>query len=171
MAITFSSALLQSQRLQSARNSVRPFQNRTPVDVTGIAGKFGLNVWELSDLDETVSGKLFIDLKNGGTSGFSIGVNAREGYTRKRFTVAHELAHFLLHRDQLDSGIQDDAFYRSKLSSRQEVEANKLAADILMPHHLIKALQAQGVRSVDQLASELEVSVPAMKIRLGIPVE
>ena len=147
---------------------IRPFQATAPVNVTAMAEALGLKVWEMK-LPPKTSGKLFRDKKNGGSSGFSIGVNADEGYVRRRFTVAHEVAHFLLHRDLLGNGIQDDALYRSGLSSREETEANRLAADILMPYRLISKLQAEGKRSVGALAYALEVSSPAMQIRLGIP--
>jgi len=155
--------------MSEARAYIRRFQNTPPVNVREIAENLGLKVWEMSSLPTDVSGKLFLD-ENGGTSGFSIGVNAHEGYFRKRFTVAHELAHFLLHRNLIGNGIQDDALYRSGLSNQVETEANRLAADILMPYSLIERLQKEGVRSVDGLAAKLEVSSPAMKIRLGIPV-
>jgi Zn-dependent peptidase ImmA (M78 family) len=59
--------------------------------------------------------------------------------------------------------------YRSGLSSAEEAEANKLAAQILMPRDLIKELKRSGVKDVEGLADHLQVSVPAMKVRLGIP--
>jgi Zn-dependent peptidase ImmA (M78 family) len=120
-------------------------------------------------LPESVSGKLFLDPKN--ESRFSIGVNASEGYRRKRFTIAHELGHYLLHRDLIQNGVlEDNTLYRSGLSSLEEKEANRLAADILMPHHLIRQLMSRGIENVRDLADAFQVSEPAMNIRLGIPV-
>jgi Zn-dependent peptidase ImmA (M78 family) len=113
------------------------------------------------------------DQINGGPAGYSIIVNAGEPYHRQRFTVAHEIAHFVLHRQQvqmLGNGITDDTFYRSTLSNAQEAEANRFAADVLMPYPLIQQLIATGISSVSQLASALQVSESAMKIRLGIPI-
>ena len=108
---------------------------------------------------------------NGGFSGFSIAVNAGDAYTRKRFTIAHEIAHFILHRDSLESGgLTDDSMYRSGLSSAAEAAANRLAADILMPRSLIGALVKSGIRDPESLANQFQVSLPAMQIRLGIPV-
>jgi Zn-dependent peptidase ImmA (M78 family) len=153
-----------------ARNIIESFQDQAPVNIIGIASGLGIKVWE-DRLGDEISGKLFRDAKNGGASGYSIVVNAPEPLTRKRFTVAHEVAHFLLHRNQLDSdGVTDDTYYRSSLSNAMEAEANRLAADILMPTVLIDHLMAKGIKSVDGLASALKVSVPAMKIRIGIPV-
>jgi hypothetical protein len=144
-------------------------QREAPVDVVKLAQAFQVNVWE-DALGDDISGKLFRDADSGGESGYSIVVNEPESFRRKRFTVAHELAHFLLHRKEVDSGVQDDVYYRSKLSNAMETQANRLAADILMPYSLIKTLQDAGVKDVMGLANRLEVSVAAMSIRLDIPV-
>ena len=146
-------------------------QKKAPVDVIAIANELGLNVWEMQSLPPNVSGKIFRDPLNGGSSGFSIAVNASDNPLRKRFTVAHEIAHFILHRSHLDSGdLVDDAMYRSGLSSAEETQANQLAAQILMPFPLIQELINAGIKDVVALAQAFQVSQPAMKIRLGIPV-
>ncbi|WP_198152587.1 ImmA/IrrE family metallo-endopeptidase [Tsuneonella dongtanensis] len=102
---------------------------------------------------------------------YTIRVNRHDPKRRQRFTVAHELAHFLLHRDQIGNGIQDDKLYRSSLSDRREQEANRLAADILMPPHLIDAALNDAIEKdvgdrLAHLANELNVSEPAMSVRL-----
>jgi hypothetical protein len=149
------------------------YQQTAPVDVVKIAeDHFKISVWEDS-LAAGISGKLFVDTDNGGKSGFSIVVNIRDAYTRKRFTIAHELGHFILHRQQLailGGSLTDDAFYRSGLSNTQESEANRFAADILMPYTLIQKLVANGVTGVAELATTFKVSEAAMSIRLGIPI-
>jgi Zn-dependent peptidase ImmA (M78 family) len=125
----------------------------------------------MHSLPSNVSGKIFRDPLNGGASGFSIAVNASENPLRKRFTVAHEISHFILHREQLENGdLIDDTMYRSGLSSAEETAANRLAADILMPYALIQSLIQSGIRDVVSMANALQVSQPAMKIRLNIPV-
>jgi Zn-dependent peptidase ImmA (M78 family) len=157
-------------KLADARALIAPYQSTVPIDPKFIAEQIGLRVWEFNDMPDTVSGKLFADSVNGGRAGFSIGVNASEGYRRKRFTIAHELAHYLLHRDLITNGILvDDTLYRSGLTSHEETQANKLAADILMPYSLLNALVSQGITDVSELANRFKVSLPAMKIRLNIP--
>jgi hypothetical protein len=147
------------------------YRQSAPVNVIALAGEFGLNVWEMHSLPPNISGKIFRDPLNGGKSGFSIAVNASEAYTRKRFTIAHEIAHFILHRSKLENGdLVDDSMYRSGLSTREEADANRLAADIIMPRSLISQLVKAGNRDVATLASLFQVSLPAMQIRLGIPV-
>jgi Zn-dependent peptidase ImmA (M78 family) len=147
---------------------IKKFQKTAPVDVVGIAEAMGINVWE-DELPNGYSGKLFVDELNGGTSKFSIVVAKHESRARQRFTIAHEIAHFILHRDDLDGGILENALFRGGLSNKKEVEANKLAADILMPLHLIKSLMAEGNVTVAALAEKLEVSESAVAIRLEVP--
>src|SRR5258708_22623257 len=137
-----------------------------------MAQELCLSVWQMRSLSADVSGKIFRDSLNGGPSGFSIAVNATHSAVRKRFTIAHEIAHFVLHRAILENGdLTDDAMYRSGLSSREETAANQLAAQILMPMPLIQSLVDAGLNDVQSLAARFQVSQTAMKIRLGIPVE
>lgn len=149
---------------------IAKFQRTAPVNVVMIAQEMGIRVWEMHHLPNGVSGQIWQDSINGGTSGFSIGVRATEPLVRKRFTVAHELAHYILHRQKLDGGLYEDVMYRSSLSSREETQANQMAADILMPFKLISKLVDEGERTLEGLAIRLEVSLHALKIRLGVPV-
>ena len=147
--------------------TIERFQASAPVNVVGIANAFGINVYH-DELPEGISGKIIRDSEHGGSSGFSIIVNESEPFHRKRFTIAHEIAHFLLHRNRIGDGLTDDALYRSGLSTVAEVRANKLAADILMPYALIEKAVKDGAKSVEELAARFKVSQQAMKVRLEI---
>jgi len=103
-----------------------------------------------------------------------IGVNKGEAPTRRRFTIAHEFAHALLHRGE--EVHFDRAFrfnLRSGASSVEETEANFLAACILMPRRFLEAdqavaqLDAEDPAAVAALARRYNVSPHAMSIRLG----
>ncbi len=82
---------------------------------------------------------------------------------RKRFTVAHEIAHYLLHRHLFSGEVIDAALYRSTLSNSLEAEANSFAADLLMLWHLLSPLKDLPV---SELSRHFEVSDEAMRIRL-----
>lgn len=101
--------------------------------------------------------------------GFDIFVNAGHPEVRRRFTIAHEIAHVVLHPHLIGDGITDDALLRSGLSNAVEAQANKLAADILMPREKLNEFLVKGISSVSTLADAFNVSVQAMAIRLGIP--
>jgi len=143
---------------------IRRLQKAIPIDIVAIAKVLGLVVYESQDLPEGIAGKIFRDQKHGGQGGYSIVVRGADPFVRKRFTVAHEIAHYLLHRHLFSGGeLVDDALYRSQLSGMLEAQANGLAADLLMPWHLLAPLTG---RPIKDLAKEFQVSEQAMKIRL-----
>jgi Zn-dependent peptidase ImmA (M78 family) len=142
-------------------------QRTIPVDITALAESLGVAVWESPFLPPSISGKLFRDPRHGGASGYSILINSRESYTRKRFTVAHEVAHFLLHRKRLGEGVAEDAWYRSGFAVSEEREANRFAADLLIPPAQLARWTRCGVTDPDELARCFEVSSRAMRIQLG----
>lgn len=147
-------------------NLIKRLQTSPPVNIVGIAKMIGLAVWEDADLATGVSGKIFRDSKNGGSLGYSIVIRAQDSIARKRFTVAHELAHYVLHRNLFKDLLIEDALYRSGLSSSIEAQANGLAADLLMPWSLLAPVSDQPV---DRLAKMFQVSEEAMRIRLQKP--
>jgi Zn-dependent peptidase ImmA (M78 family) len=151
---------------------IAKYQSQSPVDIVAIATDLGVNVWETKSLPNSISGKIFRDPLNGGPSTFSILVNANHSLPRKRFTIAHEIGHFVLHRKRLESGeLIDDAMYRSGVTAKEETEANRFAADVLMPYSLIRSLIAAGINTPEQLAAKLQVSLPAIRIRMGLPLD
>ena len=136
-------------------------QQRAPVDVYAVAEELGIPVGKDSDLGDS-AGKI---CRENTPSGFAIYVNPRDSRRRQRFTVAHELAHFLLHADLIGDGIVDNAMFRSKMSDYQERQANRLAADILLPKNAVKTAY-RHTKGLAPLADMFDVSVDAMKIRL-----
>lgn len=141
-----------------------------PVRVAELAEALGLEIVK-APLSPNISG--LIEPSETARAKFKIKVNKFERPERQRFTAAHEIAHYLLHRDYIKNGIVDSALYRSNLSSAKEVQANKLAADILMPADLVRKelIELGGKRdeiAAEALARKFKVSVPAMKVRLGI---
>lgn len=96
---------------------------------------------------------------------YKITVNGTDPRVRQRFTVAHEIGHYVLHRDLIGDGIVDDAMYRSKLSDTYETQANQYAAYILMPPNLFRSKYREGVRSYPDLARAFEVSSQAAEYR------
>ena len=83
-----------------------------------------------------------------------IAVNSAQPRTRQRFTIAHELGHYLLHASMLSHS--DEAFvvkYRDDVSSSgrsiEEVEANYFAASLLMPKRLLELDHAERVIDIE----------------------
>jgi hypothetical protein len=140
------------------------YQATAPVDLDAIARDLGLAV-RRAPLGRQVAGQIMRDPMRGGRSGFSIFINSDEHPNRQRFTLAHEIAHFVLHRDLIEDGIVDDTMYRSEMSNAYEAQANKMAADIIMPVRLVKRLWPSQP-SPEAMAKAFGVSTAAMKIRL-----
>lgn len=150
------------------RTQIASFQIRGPVPVGAIASSLGLIV-KLSTLPVGISGEIRPDPN--ARNGFAIKVNRHEAKERQRFTLAHEIAHYLLHPDFIKDGLSDDVLYRSSLSNRKEAEANRLAADILMPNVLVQEWMKQFPDSnieshLDDVAKYLEVSKLALGFRI-----
>lgn len=152
----------------TSESIIQTHQKNAPVNIVSLAHHLGINVYSAEE-SKKLSGKIMKDSKLGGSSGYAIVVNSADHPLRQRFTIAHEIAHFLLHRSEIGDGIVEDALYRSGLSTRQEVEANKLAAEILMPWHLLHDAIKENLTTIAELADRFQVSQSAMSIRLGIP--
>ena len=151
--------------------TIQEAQDGAPIRLSAIANSLGLKVISTT-LPNGISGEIRPDPENNGR--FVIRVNRNDSARRQRFTVAHEIGHFLVHRDEIGDGITDDVLYRSSLSDRREAQANRMAADLLMPQDLVdewmdraKTLKVDNV--IGFLADKFNVSEAAMKIRLGIP--
>ena len=155
---------------RETKELIRAHQMEAPVKVSSLARDMQV-VIRGATLPPGISGEIRPEASS--PCGYLIKINRHDPSRRQRFTAAHELAHYLLHRDQIGNGIEDDVLYRSALSDRREAEANRLAADILMPDDLVqeslKTAQTLKVEDViGYMADRLEVSEAAMKIRLGI---
>jgi predicted transcriptional regulator len=141
---------------------VDPFLDRAPVDLDAMARALGMEVRRDRTLPDDVSGKI----ERSG-SGYRIALNGRHGVRRQRFTLAHEIAHYVLHRDLIGDGVTDSAMYRSAhLSDDVESQANRYAADLLMPAKLVRAAWREGVVSFADMAARFDVSMDAAAIRM-----
>jgi Zn-dependent peptidase ImmA (M78 family) len=156
--------LLQSLNIRSA-----------PVDVNAVAAAIGLKV-VYEDFNDDISGLLITRDTTG-----VIGVHARHPVVRQRFTVAHEIGHFVMrHHAQSGEHVHIDEGW--KVSARNErsakgvdiyeIEANRFAAALLMPDNFVKAkvgaFRGKPLSEADvlQLAKEFKVSEQAMTLRL-----
>jgi predicted transcriptional regulator len=142
-----------------------------PVPVFEIISEMGLGL-EFRPLDDNVSG--WIERSDNDES-YRIIINSNHSPNRQRFTAAHELGHYIYHRDLLGQGTGDTKAYRTDASPlpnafirpRHERQANSFAANFLMPVAAIARLRSEGCHDVASLAQGLGVSEEAMRIRLG----
>lgn len=87
---------------------------------------------------------------------------------RRRFVLAHELGHYVMHKDQLVAHSDNDKtlsdWYKN---GPQEIQANDFAKELLMPINSFKPL-AQGkfsLQQIDHLAEKFQTSKTATLLR------
>lgn len=142
-----------------------------PVPINLIAEQRGLTI-KPYDLGENVSGVLVVG-QNSGT----IGINPTDPPVRQRFTIAHELGHYELHKTKGDFFVDKQRIlFRDENSSsgelKNEREANAFAAAILMPENLMKKeikkkhLNISDEEAVKKLSKTFGVSEIAMTFRI-----
>lgn len=175
----------------AAQGLLRDFEERydaseaPPVPVERVAGSLlGLFVDEADDLRALPGapadqGRLSGMLDAGEMVIWVDRGEARRSPGRRRFTIAHEIGHLLLHVPALHQVFYDrpgdireieEAPDGEELPAlrRREREANVFARELLMPEPLV-AEQAHATGfNLPALANRFEVSVPAMRLRLRI---
>jgi len=140
------------------------------IDVIELANNYGIKVFSSNE----VKGGTFIAFDKELNS-YEIYVSSKESRERQRFSIAHELAHFIQHKEKIQEfGIVGRQNMRS-LSAKEEGEADSLAAEILMPSSCVQDFLSENNitkeckitdKLVDKFANEFEVSAPASRIKL-----
>lgn len=136
-----------------------------------ICQKLGLSLFSATFTDPNLSGAIYKD-----NDQFKIYVNKNHPMTRKRFTIAHEIGHYIsalcdsYSKKQLFSdnqGFEDYniSYRKNGLFSEAETEANEIAAQILMPEIDVKHFAEQKL-SIEEMSERFFVSQAAMSIRL-----
>lgn len=160
--------------MESPMDKIAPYLDSVPVNIEGIIRTLGLSLEKNKELPPKISGHIKL-LPSGG---YEIASAKADHYFRQRFTMAHELGHFILHENLLGNGTDDDTKYRSTekgdlyntaIELVHEKQANSFAASILMPEELVRKL-VEGVEerpALKQLAITFQVSPSAMRWRIN----
>lgn len=143
------------------------------VDVDALAAALGLGL-ELHPYRKDLCGTLqrFGDR-------WVIGVNSANTFTRRRFTTAHEIGHYVMHRDLVAKrvgipGVGDDRRYRQpeiaalanpNVLVQHERQANWMAVSILMGEAKMRRLMGEGL-SAEQIAPLIGCSEETTRIRV-----
>lgn len=166
---------MRTQKIQkTAKGLLAKFEIRAPpVPVRRLARGCNARIVQVSGHDGDIDGFLY---REGHEA--VIGVNREQAAVRRRFTIAHELGHLLLHdHDQVhvDRGFR--VRLRNSVSTEgtdlDEMEANRFAAELLMPIGFLRAdLEKREFDLADdnqlrRLAKSYGVSMQALAIRLN----
>jgi len=131
-----------------------------PLDVNAVVTSLGIDL-EYGPLPDDLSGTLRMDSD---TAKWKMVVNSAHHQNRQRYTIAHEIGHFCLHRYAVKE-FRDRVFFRATASNQMEWEANEFAGAILMSEQNFRRLLHEGVSSVDDLAVRFGVSSLALRVR------
>ena len=144
------------------------YRTSLAVDVYGLVKALDLSVVE-RELEEDVSGVI-----EPFESSFRITLNRHDHSFRKRFTLAHELGHWLYHSHLIGSGLGDnrlyhssniERFYNSSIHRRHENQANAFAAWLLIPANKLES-DLKGFRGNPDwsyLSERYQISSAALK--------
>lgn len=150
------------------------YAGKIPVPVVAIAKDLGLEIYETKDFDDSQSGSIVRE-----NSSYVIYINPSHTPERKRFTIAHEIGHFLLHKDKLGSELVDSVknieagvpmLNRTETNGvayHEETEANNFAADLLMPEKEFVKVWNEA-KTVQEVAEKFQVSKSAASVRARI---
>ena len=132
-----------------------------PVDLLLILSTHGIGYEEVEDFPDTVDALIVED----GSKVYAA-VNARQHLHRRRFSLAHELGHYFMHRDgmpeeaiTIDNPPSDDMGEVTK--SPAETEADLFAGELLVPLEMLKLHLQKGIPELSRifLVSEQVVSI------------
>ncbi|MCL1816174.1 MAG: ImmA/IrrE family metallo-endopeptidase [Clostridiales bacterium] len=152
-------------------------QTGISVDLNAIANHLGVKLWEVDMAPfeargVKTSGILYYDGKE-----YIIFINREAAPNRKRFTIAHEIGHYVLFKEKQaadNNAVLDYVLYRvddydfySVSDKAEEKAANVFAAELLMPIDPLKKLWKEGVHTIPVLAAKFSVSTEAMRIRVS----
>jgi Zn-dependent peptidase ImmA (M78 family) len=140
----------------------------------GVSPPQGIPADDLGNPEDPLAGFIFA----AGRVGWAF-VSAADSLARRRFTAAHELGHFIMHRATMGRFRADtEATLREadeEVADRMEREANRFAVELLMPADVCRARAEELPKKchccprgvlVYRLASELLVSREALRYRL-----
>lgn len=115
--------------------------------------------FELRGINKADAPKDFSGLVNHGKK--SVIINNSHSNGRKRFTAAHELGHIILHPND------DKTDYRISFSDStpKETEANRFAAEILMPYKDFIDVYSSNEGYIPYIADYFGVSIGAATVR------
>lgn len=161
MAHSLNAPIVEAQKVLSQYNITS-----APVDVEGICKKLDIRIARVSmdEIEQLVHRKISGAIQKRPGSTCTILINECDINTRARFTIAHELGHFFLHMKDSENKVITS--FRMD-HSPQEREADRFAAELLMPERLVREEYERLLIPVsDSLAKAFDVSKQAMRVRL-----
>lgn len=130
------------------------FITQAPIPVEELVEFEGLGLIRTQFEDGAIAGVINLEKKY-------LLINANDSLTRQRFTIAHELGHWILHKEFMQLNKDMAVLYRKPLGEAEsdafEREANCFAANLLVPEEMLREAIKSGYDEAS-LASRFNVS-------------
>lgn len=146
-----------------------------PVPIIDIAKEIGFKIFEMTPEERDLSGLVGISLEYEEDFGTDkiIAVNSDDNYGHKRFTIAHEIAHYIFDFDEKNEISYYNTYYTNEHSETpEERRANYFAACLLMPEKQFRNKYKEFfdknslLETTKKLADTFKVSPEAVRRRL-----
>jgi Zn-dependent peptidase ImmA (M78 family) len=149
--------------IEAARVIQKNFITSPPISLEDIAEGEGLNIAVTEFEESEISG--FIDFEKK-----LILVNKYDSTSRQRFTIAHELGHWILHQKELQNNRDLVVLYRRSIDNETdplEQEANFFAANLLVPISFLQKISDSSMTN-KRLSNIFKVSEAVIAFRRGL---
>ena len=136
-------------------------QTHGGVDIVQIACELGIEVVSTNDCDPFFNAAIkYFPNENK----FQITVNESQSRNRVRFSIAHEIAHYVLHKDQI---INQGMMTRSSDENENERQADEFAGQLLIPDELLNDFTEKNNISKEKEVTKVQLSWLANHFRVS----
>jgi len=135
-------------------------------NLVDLAKALGVEVFESKFLKhDNIDG--FLEYPKKSTENPKIYLNKDRPSERKKFTLAHELGHFVLHNsDKRKYRIDDLDYSQRNKETKEETEANYFAATLLVPEKKLRSILGLSKGDIAFAAQYFGVSKPVIENRI-----
>lgn len=129
--------------------------------------QLGIEVYETKFVkDETIDG--FLEYPTKPTEQPKIYLNKNRPSSRKKFTLAHELGHYILHHNtKRKYRLEQLDYSKSDSNTKEETEANYFAASLLVPEKKLRSILKLSKGDITVAAEYFGVSKPVIENRIA----
>lgn len=145
--------ILTSRISDENKSVIEKYLTELPIKILTLTKELRVPVYT-PYIDTSLDG--WIEYKN---NDFIIYLNTDYPKTRQVFTLAHELSHYLLHRDKIvKEGQLDRGYVKSGYFDKEEWQANLYASELLMPTGILNSVITENIEYLreDNLAKYLQ---------------